>query len=294
MASLLLLLSICAVSTLRLVSADASLCPPQSRIFLKAGDLQCPLEIPPSTSMEVDGELLDRVLTSKQRNGYTSVLLYASWCPFSVHTRSTYDVLSSVFPQVTHLAVEESRVMPVIFSKYGIHSLPSILLVNQTSRIRYRGSKDLDSLIRFYKKTTGFEPVEELAHKEISCGLGKSFGLFDGSLKDIFKREPYLIFSIVFLCSKGFLLFLPQILSHLKAFWILCIWHLNFGILRGTSQLLERVLHVVDVKRAWSKLRLCKTRNFRNGAKNARVWASSLASVSLGDPASSRSGQMDS
>ncbi|XP_068638082.1 5'-adenylylsulfate reductase-like 7 [Aristolochia californica] len=294
MASLRFLLCICAVSTLRSVYSDASLCPPYSRIFLKALDSQCPLEVPPPTSIEVDGELLDWVLTSKQRNGYTSVLFYASWCPFSIHARSTYDVFSAMFPQITHLAVEESKVMPVIFSKYGIHSLPSILMVNQTSRIRYNGSKDLDALILFYQKTTGFEPVEQLVNEEINPGSEKPFRLLDGSSKDMLRREPYLIFSVVFLCLKGFLLFFPLMLSLLKAIWILCIWHLNFGILRGTSQLLERVLHVVNVKRAWSKLRLCKTRNFQNGAKNARVWASSLASVSLGDPSSSRSGQLES
>lgn len=42
-----------------------------------------------------------------------------------------------------------------IFSRYGIHSLPSIFLVNQTSRLQYQGPKDLHSLVQFYEKTTG-------------------------------------------------------------------------------------------------------------------------------------------
>lgn len=33
--------------------------------------------------------------------------------------------------------------------------MPSILMVNQTSRVRYYGPKDLPSLIQFYDKTTG-------------------------------------------------------------------------------------------------------------------------------------------
>jgi hypothetical protein len=42
-----------------------------------------------------------------------------------------------------------------IFSRYGIHSLPSILMVNGTSRVRYQGPKNLAPLVQFYKKTTG-------------------------------------------------------------------------------------------------------------------------------------------
>ena len=42
-----------------------------------------------------------------------------------------------------------------ICSRYGIHSLPSIIMVNRTSRVRYRGPKNLISLVQFYKKTTG-------------------------------------------------------------------------------------------------------------------------------------------
>jgi len=52
-----------------------------------------------------------------------------------------------------------------IFSRYGIHSLPSVLMVNGTSRVRYRGPKNLDSLVKFYKKTTG--KVLSLANKKI-------------------------------------------------------------------------------------------------------------------------------
>lgn len=42
-----------------------------------------------------------------------------------------------------------------VFSRYGVHSFPSILIMNGTMRVRYRGSKDLISLLLFYMKTTG-------------------------------------------------------------------------------------------------------------------------------------------
>jgi hypothetical protein len=81
----------------------------------------------------------------------------------------------------------------------------------------------------------------------------------------------------------------PKVLTHLKAFWVLYVPHFNLGIFGETSQLMGRILHMVDVRRIWTKLRLCKTRNFHEGAKNARVWASSLTSVSLGESSSARS-----
>lgn len=61
---------------------------------------------------KIDGETLDRALSSKPTNLYTVVLFYASWCPFSHGVRANFDVLSSMFPQIRHLAVEQSSAMP--------------------------------------------------------------------------------------------------------------------------------------------------------------------------------------
>ncbi|MBA0716174.1 hypothetical protein Golax_015027 [Gossypium laxum] len=61
---------------------------------------------------DVDGNFLDRALSSKQRNGYASVLFYAAWCPFSHSLYPKFDILSSMFPQIEHLAVEESSASP--------------------------------------------------------------------------------------------------------------------------------------------------------------------------------------
>lgn len=236
---------------------------------------------------KIDGETLDRALSSKPTNLYTVVLFYASWCPFSHGVRANFDVLSSMFPQIRHLAVEQSSAMPSIFSRYGIHSLPTILIVNQTARMWYLGQKDLSSLVLFYKRTTGLEPVQ--------CMTGDQSGTSEArhpwsepSLKDALRREPYLGFSVLFLCLRAFLYFYPELLSRLTFLWVSCIPHPSLDILRESSQLLGRILHLIDVKRGWSKLKQTKTRNFHKGAKSARVWASSLTSVSLGETSSGR------
>ena len=103
------------------------------------------------------------------------------------------------------------------------------------------------------------------------------------------KREPYLAFAVLFLCLRVLLSIFPEVLSRLKALWVSYAPQLNLEIFGETSQLFARALQMVDVRRVWTKLRLCKTRNFHQGAKSARVWASSLASVSLGESSSARS-----
>ncbi|XWS64857.1 hypothetical protein CRYUN_Cryun05aG0040100 [Craigia yunnanensis] len=290
--SLLLFFCITALYSIHCVMGS-SICSHEADVFIKNLHLHCSPSISPIPPLKVDGNFLDRALTSKQRNDYTSVLFYASWCPFSCSLRPKFDILSSMFPQVEHLVVEQSSALPSIFSRYGIHSLPSILIVNQTSRIRYHGPKDLSSIVQFYEKTTGFEPVQYISEKEpvVSGGYNKYMlqSWNESSLMQIAKREPYLAFAVLFLCLKVLLSIFPEVLSRLKAFWVSYAPHLNLEIFGETSQLFTRALHMVDVRRVWTKLRLCKTRNFHQGAKSARVWASSLTSVSLGESSSGRS-----
>jgi thiol-disulfide isomerase/thioredoxin len=64
-----------------------------------------------STFWQVNGEELVRILDGKKE--YTAVLFYATWCPFSQRIRPLFDDLSSMFPRIKHLAVEESNIMPV-------------------------------------------------------------------------------------------------------------------------------------------------------------------------------------
>eukprot|EP00268_Persea_americana_P023076 TRINITY_DN22764_c0_g1_i7.p1 TRINITY_DN22764_c0_g1~~TRINITY_DN22764_c0_g1_i7.p1 ORF type:complete len:278 (+),score=32.80 TRINITY_DN22764_c0_g1_i7:149-982(+) len=259
---------ISAISALLGVASATVFCPPQTLAFVSTLESQCPLslstELP--AALEVAGEFLEGALSSDQSNTHTSILFYASWCPFSQSVRSTFDILSSMFPQIKHFTVEESSIMPVVFSRYGVHSLPSILIANQTSSTRYCGSKDLSLLIPFYKRTTGFDPLVDFTKHESSY-LGSLKSLpWDGSLSEILRREPFLVFSLLFLFLKALLYSFPKMLACLREFWVSQCWRPNVGIIGETGLLLERIVHVIDIKRAWSRLRFCE---------NARIWASS-------------------
>ncbi|ONK59675.1 uncharacterized protein A4U43_C08F9150 [Asparagus officinalis] len=270
--------------------ADSSRCP-RSGVdsFVHGVQSQCPIWIERCSPEQVNGDRLDRELGHAQGNAYYSILFHASWCPFSREIQPTFDALSSMFPQIRHLTIEESSAMPSVFSRYGIHSFPSILIANRTAKMQYHGPKNLNSLVEFYKATTGFDPVAYLSVEEPPSSESRMpFNLRDHSLREIIVSERYLAFSLAFICLKAFLSFFPVIISRIKAFFFVYALHTNLGIFGEWNQLLERVLHVIDLKKLWSKLRLCNKTNFQKGAKNARVWASSLASVSLGESSSSR------
>ncbi|KAL0717720.1 hypothetical protein Bca4012_067042 [Brassica carinata] len=257
---------------------------------------KCPLSLHPSPPTEVDGESLDRLMAlSHDGNGYVSVLFYASWCPFSRAVRPKFDMLSSMFPQIQHIAVEHSQALPSVFSRYGIHSLPSVLMVNQTLKARYHGRKDLTSLIEFYEESTGLKPVQYVAEGEPATSLDAADGnlitwLINGeSMGEIFKRDPFLVLSLLFICLQMAILVFPIAESRMKALWASHVPNLNLERFGEVSQVFSRALHMVDVRRLWLKLRLVKIRNFHERAKNAQAWASSLASVSLGQTSSDQS-----
>lgn len=137
----------------------------------------------------------------------------------------------------------------------------------------------------------GLDPVVDMSEDKINSSENdqKVLQLWWGSsLKGTFSREPYLVLSVVFVLSRAFLYFFPEIVFRAMALWLAHIPHLNMGVFGESRQLLGRVFQLIDIKRIWSKLKLCKTRNFLRGARNARVWASSLASVSLGESSSTR------
>ncbi|XP_047088924.1 5'-adenylylsulfate reductase-like 5 isoform X1 [Lolium rigidum] len=257
--------------------------------FLDPLGSRCP-RIDPSPPLEVRGDAFDKELNFRHGGASYSILFYAAWCPFSSKFRPTFEALSTMFPQIKHLAVEESSAMPSLFSRYGVRAFPAILLVNETSMVRYRGTKDLKSLVDFYKETTGLDPIAyvDVIQHESPGSLGS---VMPGgrSLHKMAKDEPFVFLSVLFIILRVVAHFVPTIICHLRAFLIVRVRNLNLGIHRGTSQLMERALTALDVKRLWSKLRLSsKTRDLRKGASNARAWASSFASVSLGEPSSSR------
>ncbi|CAA7061416.1 unnamed protein product [Microthlaspi erraticum] len=259
---------------------DVDVCDHEINVFRFGIEKKCPLSLYPTPPIEVDGDLLDRLMDANHGNAYTSILFYSSRCPFSRAIHPKFDVLSSMFPHIGHLIVEQSQALPSVFSRYGIHSLPSILIVNQTLKLRYYGQKDLASLIQFYEETTGHKPVQYVDEGE-PTSLDTDGNLITwlrngSSITEITEREPYLVLALMFLSLKLAILIFPFLGSRLRMLWASYAPHLSLGILGETSQLFGRALHMIDVRRLWMKLRLTKTRNFQERAKNA------LASVSLG------------
>ncbi|CAH2055164.1 unnamed protein product [Thlaspi arvense] len=297
---ILLLCAIAAASCFPSGSAssrvDFSVCNHEFKVFRFDIEAKCPRSLYPTPPIEVDGDSLDRLMALSPENAYMSVLFYASWCPFSRAVRPKFDMLSSMFPQIQHLAVEHSHALPSVFSRYGIHSLPSILMVNQTLKVRHHGRKDLTSLIEFYEESTGLQPVQYVAEAEPLTG---SLYAADGNLitwlrngtsvSEVFKRDPFLVLSLMFICLQVAILVFPIAESRMKALWASYVPNLNLERFGEISQLFSRALHMVDVRRLWLKLRLVKTRSFHERAKNAQAWASSLASVSLGQTSSDQS-----
>ncbi|QCD94228.1 hypothetical protein DEO72_LG5g2309 [Vigna unguiculata] len=240
----------------------------------------------------VDGNFLDGVLSARKSVEYISILFYASWCPFSQKMLPQFETLSSMFPQIEHLIIEQSSALPSLFSRYGIHNLPAILLVNQTSVLRYHGPNNLLPVSEFYERNTGIAAIINVVDQPSSMTMtsdeNSAMNLFGLSLNETWSRDPYLVFSVLFLCLRLLLFVFPKIVSRLRAFWVSCIPHLNLQIFGETSQVMGRVLQVIDVRRIWNRLRLCKIRIFQERARSARAWASSLASVSLGESSSAR------
>lgn len=142
-----------------------------------------------------------------------------------------------------------------------------------------------------YMLVSGLHPMVEVTESQITYKADgrKAFQKWKGSsLKELSSTEPYLALSVAFLLFRASLYFFPGLVTRVVALWAAYIPHLNMGIFGDSRQILGRVFHVIDPKRAWSKLKLCKTRNFHKGARNARVWASSLTSVSLGETSAAR------
>ncbi|TVU44511.1 hypothetical protein EJB05_03955 [Eragrostis curvula] len=262
-----------------------------SPAFLDAIGSRCPFaRIEPSPPLEVRGEAVDKELNLRRRGASYSILFYAAWCPFSSKFRPIFEALSTMYPQIHHFAVEESSATPSLFSRYGVRGFPAILLVNETTMVRYRGLKDLSSLVDFYKKTTGLDPIAYLdIDQQESAGSLRSVMPWDRSLRELAKHEPILLLAVLFIVMRVVAHFVPIMLSYLRTFLAARFRNLNLGIRRRSNQLVERTLNAIDVKRLWSKLSLSnKATDLRKSASNARAWASSFASVSLGESSSSR------
>lgn len=94
-------------------------------------------------SLKVDGESFERAMSSGTKNEYTVVLFYASWCPFSSFFQSKFSTLSSMYPQVKHLMVEQTSVLPrCVF-------LCSLPIMSTSSISKVLVSQDINEFHRF-------------------------------------------------------------------------------------------------------------------------------------------------
>lgn len=259
----------------------------------------------PDRVRELDAVSLEAAMNILQKspNTYMAVLFYASWCPFSKQCRPVFNVLSSMFPTIHHVAVEESASRPSVLSRYGVHSFPALFLQNQTLRVRYHGSRKLDSIIHFYENITGIKSISpDFATQTSSSslrGLDRVKDVESGvhcpyswakSPEKLLQQDTYLILAILFLVLRMFHFLFPKVLIWLKRVWKRHVWPVNGAILRENHPtFIEQILYIFNINRIKCSLKFCKRRNFQEGAMNARVWASkSLASVSLGEGSSNK------
>ncbi|KAL5992446.1 5'-adenylylsulfate reductase-like [Asimina triloba] len=247
--------------------------------------------------MEGDEVSLHRALNLVQKNSheYVSVLFYASWCPFSKTLRPNFTILSSLFPMIHHFAFEESSVRPSILSRYGVHGFPTLFLLNSTTRVRYHGSRSLESLVLFYNGVTGTKPVSldrtsferiwdqlntvKAEDTEPECPFS-----WARSPEKLLQQETYLALATAFVLIRLVYFLLPMLLACVKRAWRRRVRNASVMQLWEHPQaFLEQAMQTV------SRMKPCQRSNLQEGAMNAKAWASkSLASVAIGEASSSR------
>ncbi|OWM79954.1 5'-adenylylsulfate reductase-like 4 [Punica granatum] len=247
---------------------------------------------------EGDELSLQRALTMVHRNShkYVAVLFYASWCPFSRTFRPMFSLLSSLYPSISHFAIEESAVRPSILSKYGVHGFPTIFVMNSTMRVRYHGSRSLNSLVAFYSDVTGIESstrdwtaledIRDQSNHEKHENLEAESCPFwwARSPENLLQQETYLTLATIFVLLRVLYFLYPNLLLFFQRTWK---YIRNMSPLSSLDHFLSYLKQAVQL---WSCLREpSKRSNLQEGAMNARVWASkSLATVSIGEASTSR------
>nr|DAD21967.1 TPA_asm: hypothetical protein HUJ06_023430 [Nelumbo nucifera] len=241
----------------------------------------------------------ERALNLVHKNGheYISLLFHASWCPFSRACRPTFSILSSLYPSIRHLAVEESSIRPSILSRYGVHGFPTLFLLNSTMRVRYQGSRTLNSLVAFYNDVTGIKPASldgtslekienpsNLAYLEDPDLEGCPFS-WARSPENLLRQETYLALATTFVVLRLLHFLLPTLLAFVQHAWRRYVQNASLmSLWKYPLAYLKHAIHVFNVPKE-----PCKRNNLQEGAMSARAWASkSLASVSIGDSSSSK------
>lgn len=212
------------------------------------------------------------------RDQYVAVLFYASWCPFSKISLPVFNSMASLFPNIPHFAFEESVIRPSILSRYGVHGFPTVVLLHSSMPVRYHGSRSISSLTAFYSNVTGIKPTS--ADKTTKKKAIYLTNLTEHNLdqencpfswakspEKLLQQDTYLILASSFLTLRLLYLLLPKLIG-----CVISLWYYSQVFLQQT-------------KRGFRRLNPCKGANLKEGAMNAKAWASkSLASVSIGEP----------
>ncbi|KAL6578351.1 5'-adenylylsulfate reductase-like 4 [Orobanche minor] len=242
--------------------------------------------------IEGDEATLQKALNviHKNEHDYVALLFYSSWCPFSASFKPSFSVLSSIFPPIPHFAIEESAVRPSILSKYGVHGFPSLILLNSTMRMRYQGSRTLDSLISFYDEFTGIKVSDDRVSKSkiICSGCDEKNDNnqetcpfpWAKSPENLFQQETYLTMATLFVILRLLYFFYPTLRKWAQLAWRRYTMNVSVNGLWELNQ----IIHLFSfLKEPYKKS------NLQEGAKNAKAWASkSLATVTFGDASSCR------
>ncbi|KAF5766410.1 putative Thioredoxin domain-containing protein [Helianthus annuus] len=250
----------------------------------------------------IEGEeaSLQKALNTVHKYGqsYVIVLFYASWCPFSITFRPNLSVMASLYPSISHFAIEESVVRPSILSKYGVHGFPTLFVLNSTMRARYHGSRTIDSLMAFYTNVTGIKPPESIngtslgetmyEHEKRKMSGPESCPFsWARSPENMLQHETYLTLATIFVVLRLFYLSYPFIMTRARVSWRRRIPNIRFKSLWEHPLLYMN--HAIQLFTSLTEP--CKRGNLR-GAMNAKAnaaWASkSLASVSFGEASTSR------
>ncbi|CAK9137438.1 unnamed protein product, partial [Ilex paraguariensis] len=235
-------------------------------------------------------------MVHKSTHDNVAVLFYASWCPFSGTFKPSFSIMSSLYPSIPHLTVEESVIRPSILSKYGVHGFPTLFLLNSTMRVRYHGSRSLGSLIAFYGDVTGIDTASVDGTSLDQIGHSSDHDKHDDSEQEtcpfswarspenLLRQETYLILATIFVLLRLFYFIFPSLHIFTQFAWRRYSVYVSLRSLWEHPQAyLNRAIQLFN-----SLKEPCKRSNLQEGAKNAKAWASkSLASVSFGDASTS-------
>lgn len=313
-AFLLLLSAFCSSATASFFSSDV--CPKyndeeylvlQANLCIRDGDGN-PIDtgIAPRVA-EVNGTTLERALKILQSKGdaYVAVLYYANWCPFSRALRPLLDTLSSNFPTIYHIAVEDLAIQPSALSQHGVHSFPVLFLHNKTVKVRYYGPRTVEAISEFYKAVTGsktFTPnkrdsdgiafIENLSRKGTFQGKANCPYPWAKSPEKWLRDDMYLLLATLFLVLRILVYSMPRLFSSLKHYWVQ-----KESSLEAHKVLLRRVLlrEQDPVIRSSNKSSF-ESERLRKGKTVLSVpgWSPSpLAAVALAEGSSSRTGSIE-